>query len=125
MKKVILGLLTLTAFGAFVGTAYAGENESGSQPPTQPTGASAAGNNAVIQSVDMKTDQMGTNNSSSIRGSVRNSVRGGNAQGSNGVVQEGRVEVIQTGADNAADSEFELRNRINTRPGDKKHSAGQ
>jgi hypothetical protein len=107
MKKLILGLLTITTFGAFVGTAHADES--------QPTETSANGNNAVIQSVDMKTDQYGTNNSSRISGSMRNSVRGGNTQGSNGVVQEGRVEVIQTGEGNVADSEFDLRNRIDTR----------
>jgi hypothetical protein len=116
MKKVILGLLTITAFGTFVSSVNAQESNQ----------SSATGNNAVIQSVDMTTDQYGTNNSSRISGSMRNSVRGSNGEGSNGVVQEGRVEVIQTGDGNVAESEFDLRNRIdNTSPSPRGRAHGR
>jgi hypothetical protein len=106
MKKVILGLLTLSAFG-FVSFPASADNAD------QPA-ASASGDNAIIQRVEMESDQYGTGNSVDMRGTVENRVRGTNGTGSNGVVQTGRTGAWQTGEDNSATSSFEIRNEINT-----------
>lgn len=103
MKKVILGLLTLSAFGVIAFPASA----------DQPA-ASASGDNAIIQTVEMESDQYGNNNSVNMRGTVENRVRGTNGSGSNGVVQTGRTNAIQTGEGNEANSNFRIENDINT-----------
>ena len=81
MKKVILGLLTVSAFGFLSVPAFAGDN-------------------AVIQETDLVNTQRGNGNSSSQRNYQLNNQRSHGDRGNSGVVQTHRGDSLQEGDNN-------------------------
>lgn len=104
MKKVIVALLALSAFGVLSSPASA------DSPKKE---AEVQGDTAIIQSVDMTVDQYGEGNTAIQQGTIRNRSNR-EAGGSTGVVQSGTVHTIQTGSDNMGRSKFRIENETGT-----------
>lgn len=108
MRNFIFSLVTLTAFGMVAVSARADEVPARS--------ATVTGDNATIQEVNMKVDQLGNSNRATMSGTVRNrtSIQG-RPPGSIGTVQRGTATTIQTGEGNDGRMDFTIENRTHQR----------
>jgi hypothetical protein len=108
MRNFIISLVTLTAFGMVSVSARADEAPGRS--------ATVTGDNATIQEVNMKVDQLGDYNRARMSGTVRNRTSiEGRPSGSVGTVQRGTATTIQTGEGNDGRMDFNIENRTRQR----------